>query len=130
MILGGLCILSGLSAAAGVVDASDPVQKLMHPVFIQVWGILFTVGIVAWIWGVSKNDLPAEKLGLRFTSISIMSYVVAVILVTWHDPKLGAIIIGILSVWFSLWAEVRVTVIRQLLKPWTPPDIPEEPDGS
>jgi hypothetical protein len=120
--LATLCFMSGVSAAAGVVKASDPVQSIMPEYFVRGWGVVLCIATLAWVWGVVKNDMPSEKVGLRLFALSLVSYVVAIFASSGRHITLGALVIGILCLWFVVWAEVRVAVIKAFIKPWQLPE--------
>lgn len=120
--LATICFISGLSAAFGVVKPGDSVQSIMPEYFVRTWGVVLCIATLAWVWGIIKNDMPSEKLGLRLFAFSLVSYVVAIFASLGTHLTTGAIVSGILCLWFVVWAEVRVAVIKAFIKPWTLPE--------
>lgn len=69
--------------------------------------------------GMLKNNLPLEKFGLRAMSISLLTYAGWTAVVARFDATL----IVSLLVTLVFFNELRVRVIRKLVKPWTNPEV-------
>lgn len=124
-----LCLLSGIPAIFGF-RASDKIAEIMPDWFMRIWGLVLVVGSVTLLYSIyrsprdsvhGKKLLTTEKFGLRCLSIGSLFYALTVIIVAgWTITS--AFAVGVI-LWFAFWCEVRVAVIKMLLRPWSPPDV-------
>ncbi len=109
-------VLLFLSGSASCVGLSDPtrVTELLHPQWIlQMWGAALSVGSVLLFWGMLRESLAIEKLGLRLLSVLILAYT------GWVAIALG--IHGALQISMALFLlvffEIRITVLKGAIRP-------------
>lgn len=127
-----LCTISGIPAIFGA-PASNAIQQLLPDWFIRIWGTVLVLGSIALLYSIYKTPkdavhgrqlLVTEKFGLRALSVGSLFYALIILVVAgWTVTSTFAC--GII-LWFAFWCEVRVAVIKLLLKPWTPPDVKSE----
>lgn len=112
LFIGAMTAISGLTY---LLDFSTSIiAQFVDKIWLQAWGgFLFVTGILLVI-ATSMANRPLEKLALRFLSLGILIYMGWVVAVA---PIDRAAITMFLCVAFMIVAEVRVAVIRILLKP-------------
>lgn len=115
IFIGALFGLAGLSYMIGVAE-SNSITQVLDPTWLRVWGgfLLLTGALVVWsTWSANR---PLERMALRFMSLGLLVYIGWILAAV---PFARAVISVALVACLIIYAEIRVAVIKALLRPPT-----------
>lgn len=113
VFIGTLTAATGLSYLLGVANSAT-VSKVLEHGWLRAWGgFLLVAGVLVVISTVTTNR-PLERMSLRFLSIGYLMYLFWVLTVI---PPTRAMVTVVACISLAGLAEIRVAVIKVILKP-------------
>lgn len=113
VFIGFMCTLSGVSHLIGFSEPTT-ITRVLDPLWLKIWGGVLTASGILIMTSVVRMNRPLEAFALRVLSVSCLVYM------GWIVASVGvakALFLVFLCLVLVVLAEIRVRVIKLLLKP-------------